>query len=996
MNKSTTTPAALIGGIIAMAILAGHPARAVAAEPEAGTNQTVFPAQPLPPEALHAGIADYGRAKRQGDVLTRAAAAYAQGRDWKTLANRHRLSVDGESVLVEVRLRPGARRDVSRRLADRTGLRVHAHNVPTLFDAWLPLAALKTLRSDPDVLRVRPARRVKLLDKGLALRAGSVITEGVALSGLDPYHALGADGSGSILALIDSGFTGWDTLQTSGDWPSGANLRRFVVDGSTVNECPGPAICSEFDNPADGDHGANTTEIAFDSAPGATFWVYKTRFLSEWAAALDHASNPANHGGLRADVISASLGAPLDGIGDGSACPAIWGSPCGTIAEASELARSRGSLVVNAAGNEREDHWGGLYSGNGIAPFNGYVDSHQWTTSGGNLNQSPFCLPAGFSIQITAHWDDWTNVDHDYDLFLFRRNTANTAWDQVASATDFQDGSAGQSPQEILTFAASGSSGNCSSGSNYALMVARFAAPTDRNLQVITNIGFFDFIPERSLGFPADSAAVFSVGALDAAGNADTQSSFSSEGPVLAPGGGLPPPADIPKPDGMNFSWVSTVSSGAGNGTSTGFNGTSSATPHVAGVAAVLNQLRLEKSAQTATNPAQALHNGLSRVGLDGDNDLGTAGHDTAFGQGRIRLRECSKAISIVANAWHQVALPCERRAGNTIAQTFGSLGLGIYGTDWIISRWDPIAGSYSHLDGTDSLDIAESYWLYSFNPGSGTLTGLVPDLTEAWPEDTVGAPGFGRPYMMSNPRTFALDWDEVLFFYNGAENSFSQAVNDGKIRSMMWLWDPGTETFSEFNGLLGEGQMQPGQAMWMRVLDDVQVRFPTTPAPSALRSMRRALLTANDDWSVTVHLETATDYAAVRFGHHPNASKGFDAFDAERLAPPTDSNLVMALPRNDLGAFSADYVRDFRPPAQKDEWLMEIRGPGGPAILRLDDPARKMARGWLIDDATGRRIPLSRRDSTFRITLKAGTHRLRWQYRKGPEFSFSRRTVGK
>jgi len=998
MNKSTTTPAALIGGIIALAILAGHPARAVAAEPEAGTNQTVFPAQPLPPEALHAGIADYGRAKRQGDVLTRAAAAYAQGRDWKTLANRHRLSVDGESVLVEVRLRPEARRDVSRRLAQRTGLRVHAHNVPALFDAWLPLAALKTLRSDPDVLRVQPARRVKLLDKGTALRAGSVITEGVALSGLDPYHALGADGSGSILALIDSGFTGWDTLQTSGDWPSGANLRRFVVDGSTVNECPGPAICSEFDNPADGDHGANTTEIAFDSAPGATFWVYKTTFLSEWAAALDHASNPANHGGLRADVISASLGAPLDGIGDGSACPAIWGSPCGTIAEASELARSRGSLVVNAAGNEREDHWGGTF-----APSTGNSALHAWDGANQQINfigdgaGGAFCIPDGFLLSADLFWDDWTNVDHDYDLELYEWD--GSAWVFVDDSADFQNGTAGQSPQEALRVTASNISGlafcDATSGA-YGFLIRNFSASTNRNLQFFGPLDLDKRIPERSLGFPADSAAVFSVGALDAGGNADTQSSFSSEGPILAPGGGLPPPADIPKPDGMNFSWVSTVSSGPGDGISEGFGGTSSATPHVAGVAAVLNQLRLEKSAQTATNPAQALHNGLSRVGLDGDNDLGTAGHDTAFGQGRIRLRECSMTISIVANAWHQVALPCERRAGNTIAQTFGSLGLGIYGTDWIISRWDPIAGSYSHLDGTDSLDIAESYWLYSFNPGSGTLTGLVPDLTEAWPEDTVGAPGFGRPYMMSNPRTFALDWDEVLFFYNGAENSFSQAVNDGKIRSMMWLWDPGTETFSEFNGLLGEGQMQPGQAMWMRVLDDVQVRFPTTPAPSALRSMRRALLTANDGWSVTVHLETATNYAAVRFGHHPNASKGFDAFDAERLAPPTDSNLVMALPRNDLGAFSADYVRDFRPPAQKDEWLMEIRGPGGPAILRLDDPARKMARGWLIDDATGRRIPLSRRDSTFRITLKAGTHRLRWQYRKGPEFSFSRRTVGK
>jgi len=953
--------------------------------PPATVDPAVVPGTSLaaPVEHLQASISSTGYPKATGDILNQINDALQRHAPWQYLAASHGLDIDGDRVLVEIRLHPGTRREASALLAERLDLRIKAQNVPTLFDAWLPVRTITALRAQPELAHVRPARRARTLGMSADIRAGSVSSEGIAASGMDPYHALGADGGGTIIALIDAGFVGWDTRQTSGDWPSSARLRRFVVDGSNVVECPGPASCSEFDNLANGDHGTNTMEIVYDMAPGASYWVYKTGLLSEWYAALDHASDSTKHSGQRADVISVSLGAPLDGVGDGTACAPGFIEPCGSIAEASELARSRGSLVINAAGNEREDHWGGLYSGDGVSPGSGYVDTHRWTAGGGNLNQSPFCLPAGFPIQVTAHWNDWTTVNHDYDLFLFRRNVSNTAWDQVASSVLEQSSAAGQVPQEFISLTASGSSGNCSSGSNYALMVARWNAPTNRNLQIFSNIGFSNSIPERSLGFPADSAAVFTVGALNATGTFTQQSSFSSEGPVLAPGGGLPPPADFDKPDGMNFSWVSTVSEGPGNGTSEGFGGTSSATPHVAGIAAVLAQLRLEKPTQTATNAAEALHNGLARIGLDGDNDLGAADHDTVFGYGRIRLRECSSNFNITASAWHQVSLPCDRRNGNSIAQTFGTLGLGTYGSDWVISRWDPNAGSYSHLPGSASLTVGESYWLYSLNPGMGTLSGLVPDLTEAWPVETIGATGFGRPYMLASPRTFSMNWNRVRFFYNGTEHDFTQAVSDGRVRSMMWIWDPVTATYSEFNGLLSEGQIQPGQAIWVRILDDVQVRFPTTAAPSSLESIRNITHPNIDGWAVTLYLETDRDFASVRFGQHPEAVDDFDVYDAERLSPPSAAATIMVLPRSDLGTFSADYVRDFRKPAESDEWRVEIRSPGGPATLTWDDPDGALQNSSLIDETAGLSFAARRLRGQYQLQLAAGTHVLRWHYQK-------------
>lgn len=953
------------------------------------SSMEILPAERMPASALTLPAGALISNKRGDNLLEQLASAHFRREDWRTLARRHGIRLDGESLLLEVRLKSGASLHGSNRVVREHGLRVHAQNVPSLMDAWVPVGALASLKASPAVHSVRPAREVQLLGRrAFKPTAGSVTTEGVAQSGLTPYHALGADGAGSIIALVDGGFVGWSALQASGDWPGGAQLRRFVVDGSTVHECTGvgdPAACSNFDDPGNGDHGTNTMEIAYDMAPGATFWVYQTTYISEWYAAIDHASDSTNHGGQRADILSASLGAPLDGIGDGSACPPIWGSPCGSIAEISEIARSRGTLVVNAAGNEREEHWGGLY-----APSAGDPDYLDWDGVGAQINYigdgtgSAWCIPDGFPLRAQLHWDDWSGwPTHDYDLELHEYD--GNGWSFVTSSNDWQDGSSGQTPQEAIAVSASNTSGAAVCGPTdgiYGFAVTRYSAATNRNLQFFGPFDMDERVFARSLGFPADSAAVFTVGALDTGGSHDQHSSFSSEGPVLAPGGGLPPPADPPKPDGMNFSWVSTATAGPGGSPNNGFSGTSAATPHVAGIAAVLNQLRLEKPAQTATNGADALHGGLIRVGLDGDNDLGASGHDTRFGAGRIRLRECSQAVSITAGAWHQVALPCDRRADDSIAATFGTLGLGSYGTDWIVSQFDPVGGSYSHMNAGDSLELGASYWLYSYNSAGGTLAGLVPDITAPWPVDVTGSSGLGRAWMLSNPRRFSLDWNELRFFYARAEHDFATAVSAGKVRSIMWQWDPGTGSYSEYNGLVGEGTLAPGATFWARMLDDVQVRFPVETGGGASLAATRP-----GDWMVTVQLEGQTAYAAARFGHHHAARGGFDDYDAEHLPPMATPEVRLSFHGNRLHGSGSELVRDIRSPKARDEWLMHLDSQvGARAVLHWDGPAEILAATELIDEATGKRIPLARRGNGrggYDLVLEPGTRVLRWRFSK-------------
>ena len=110
-----------------------------------------------------------------------------------------------------------------------------------------------------------------------------------------------------------------------------------------------------------------------------------------------------------------------------------------------------------------------------------------------------------------------------------------------------------------------------------------------------------------TVNYPAGYAQVVSVGATD---NRDAKASFSNANAdveVSAPG-------------------VNTLSAKRGGGY-VSFSGTSMATPHASGVAAVLWQL----------NPGQTAA-GIRSLLTQRVDDLGAAGRDTSFGFGRVNL----------------------------------------------------------------------------------------------------------------------------------------------------------------------------------------------------------------------------------------------------------------------------------------------------------------------------------------------------------------------
>lgn len=497
-------------------------------------------------------------------------------------------------VLVEIRFSPGARPKQELIALDAT---IRHQLAAGVIEAWVGIDRLVQLADLPDVVRVWPAPLVQL-------QTGSVTSAGVSAGNAGLWHAAALAGEGVTIAIIDSfNDTSNDIngLQSSGDWPPDARLSTVKIGAGSFGE---NGIS----------HGNAVLEIAYDVAPGADYIAYDTRFVSDWIEAINLAVDAG------ADIISASLGAPLNGIGDGSALP-------GSVAEAVEAAAAAGVIYINAAGNSRERHWGGLFKSSTGANSN----LHAWdgfemeVNFFGPGNGEALCLSDGTSIRGELFWDDWDDVNHNYDLILLEF-FENSGWQEVDRSDDLQIGLPGQQPQEFLQVDADSGDANTCGGTGsgiYGWSVLNSGATTARNLQFFTNHRLDRRVEARSLGFPADSPSAISVAALNVSNSA--HEFYSSEGPILAPGGGPPTGNEHPKPDLASFARVATVTSGS-------FAGTSASAPHVAGMAALLIE-------RHPTMTSSELFGRLQLISSIGSNDLGDAGHDFQHGYGRLRFQ---------------------------------------------------------------------------------------------------------------------------------------------------------------------------------------------------------------------------------------------------------------------------------------------------------------------------------------------------------------------
>jgi subtilisin family serine protease len=519
------------------------------------------------------------------------------------LAAERTMAIQGNKVQVHITIGPTTSTQVTGRVR-RLGGEVTGRSVAgDLLQVWVPVNAIGPLAADPDILFIRQPEPPTLLEN---LKAGSFETEALSVINADAWHSAGYDGSGVKIGVVDAGFLGYTTLLGT-ELPASVTVKNFVdfeadpqVNGTT-------------------EHGTACAEIVHDIAPGAQIFLAKVGTNIDLQDAVIWLRDTQN-----VDVITTSLGWYNVTPGDGT----------GFFADLVAGARSAGIFWSTAAGNDRQAHWGGPFDegGGGYHDFDG---SGQVIDYFGPGNGDMYLIPEGTLINVYLRWDDWANVDQDYDLYLYQWDDPSGDWWEVAYSENYQDGTPGQTPLEQISYVAEDEYGVNNGVGVYGVLVKQYYGDRSVNLELFApKVNRLDeIVTARSLANLADAPDAITVAALDVS-SPYSQEPYSSEGPTNGPGGTESGGAN--KPDISGYANVSTDSYFPGL-----FNGTSAATPHVAGAAALV----WDACPTCTVDQVEALL-------TDRAVDMGPAGLDTIFGYGRLHLDDAPVFSDVALNHW--------------------------------------------------------------------------------------------------------------------------------------------------------------------------------------------------------------------------------------------------------------------------------------------------------------------------------------------------------
>ncbi len=447
-------------------------------------------------------------------------------------------------------------------------------------EAYVPVALLAEASEQPNVVRVQAIVPPQPAGKG------AVISQGVAAHAANAWHTAGYTGAGVKVGVIDGGFEGFSTLMGS-ELPANVTARCYTDLGVFTSNL---ADCE-----IDGRHGTAVSETLLDIAPDVTLYIANPMTEGELRTAVDWLVEQD------VDVINMSLDWIWDGPGDGTS--PYSNSPLGSV----DAAVSGGIMFANSAGNEATSTWFGTFSD---------PDFDRWMTFTSEAELNHVELEVGERFTAQLRWEDsWAAAGRDLNLYLYHEsdlsNPINVDEEGNGPGADFQDGIVGDKPFELIRHTAT-------LGGIYYLGVwhaagntpswAQLQAQTSQDLQFSTNSG--------SIGNPAESAnpGMLAVGAASYA-DVNTIQYFSSRGPT---------PDDRTKPDIVGTDCAATSTDGTGyirpNGQRCWFLGTSQASPHIAGLAALVKQRFPE---YTPAQIANYLKSNAEARGVVPNNDWG-------------------------------------------------------------------------------------------------------------------------------------------------------------------------------------------------------------------------------------------------------------------------------------------------------------------------------------------------------------------------------------
>ena len=403
-------------------------------------------------------------------------------------------------------------------------------------EAYVPVSLLGPVSEQPGVIRVR-----EIVPPQPAQSTPQVAGHGPAAHLSAAWNQAGYTGRGVKVGIIDD-FRGFSGLMGT-ELPATVVARCYTDIGvytGNLSDCE-----------SDSDHGTIVAESLVDIAPEVSLYI----------------SNPATLGDLQrvvdwmiaegVSVINSSSSWIFDGPGNGTS-PFSF-SPLRAV----DRAVASGAVWINSAGNYAKRTWFG--------------DPSSFTSNfmnfGGSDWENDVLLERGEVVRAELRWDDsWGGANRDFDLFIFDENI-----EIVASSLDTQSGRSGHYPHEFLSF-------TVPNDGVYSVLVQRVSGslPAWAQLVVAAPVPSIEHhTGNGSITNPAESANLGML-AVGAAPWNDVRAlePYSGRGPT---------PDGRVKPDVVGADCGATALRSL-DVHSRGFCGTSQATSHVAGMAALVKQ----------------------------------------------------------------------------------------------------------------------------------------------------------------------------------------------------------------------------------------------------------------------------------------------------------------------------------------------------------------------------------------------------------------------